>query len=139
MLDNGNEKDWFHSNEIVIATVIGVVVIAFLTELTDRHPIVDLHLFQRRNFRVGTISIAVAYFTFMGINVIFLLWLQTALNYTSTRAGSPWRRSASWRWCWRRSSAATCIAQPAPGADDLVLHPATTMFWFASRPSSLFG
>jgi DHA2 family multidrug resistance protein len=89
MLDNGNEKDWFHSNEIIAAAVIGVVALTFLIpwELTDKHPIVDLHLFQRRNFRVGTVCIAVAYFAFMGVNVIFPLWLQTALNYTSTWAG----------------------------------------------------
>src|SRR5262245_37856831 len=89
MLDNGNEKDWFHSNEIIIAAVIGVVALTFLIpwELTDKHPIVDLHLFQRRNFRVGTICIAIAYFAFMGVNVIFPLWLQTALSYTSTWAG----------------------------------------------------
>ena len=89
MLDNGNEKDWFHSNEIIAAAVIGVMALTFLIpwELTDKHPIVDLHLFQRRNFRVGTVCIAVAYFAFMGVNVIFPLWLQTALNYTSTWAG----------------------------------------------------
>jgi DHA2 family multidrug resistance protein len=89
MLDNGNEKDWFHSNEIIAAAVIGVVALTFLIpwELTDQHPIVDLHLFQRRNFRVGTVCIAIAYFAFMGVNVIFPLWLQTALNYTSTWAG----------------------------------------------------
>jgi DHA2 family multidrug resistance protein len=89
MLDNGNEKDWFHSNEIIVAAVIGVVALTFLIpwELTDKHPIVDLHLFQRRNFRVGTVCIAFAYFAFMGVNVIFPLWLQTALNYTSTWAG----------------------------------------------------
>jgi DHA2 family multidrug resistance protein len=89
MLDNGNEKDWFHSNEIIAAAVIGVMALTFLIpwELTDKHPIVDLHLFQRRNFRVGTLCIAVAYFAFMGVNVIFPLWLQTALNYTSTWAG----------------------------------------------------
>jgi DHA2 family multidrug resistance protein len=89
MLDNGNEKDWFHSNEIIMAAVIGVVAMAFLIpwELTDKHPIVDLHLFQRRNFRVGAICTATAYFAFMGINVIFPLWLQTTLNYTSTWAG----------------------------------------------------
>jgi DHA2 family multidrug resistance protein len=89
MLDNGNEKDWFHSNEIIVAAVIGVMALTFLIpwELTDKHPIVDLHLFQRRNFRVGTVCIAVAYFAFMGVNVIFPLWLQTALHYTSTWAG----------------------------------------------------
>jgi DHA2 family multidrug resistance protein len=89
MLDNGNEKDWFHSPEIIAAAAIGVVAITFLIpwELTDKHPIIDLHLFQRRNFRVGTVCIAIAYFAFMGVNVIFPLWLQTALNYTSTWAG----------------------------------------------------
>ncbi|HXC58791.1 MAG TPA: DHA2 family efflux MFS transporter permease subunit [Steroidobacteraceae bacterium] len=89
MLDNGNEKDWFHSPEIVAAAAIGVVALTFLIpwELTDKHPIVDLHLFQRRNFRVGTVCIAFAYFAFMGVNVVFPLWLQTALHYTSTWAG----------------------------------------------------
>jgi DHA2 family multidrug resistance protein len=89
MLDNGNEKDWFHSNEIIIAAVTGVVAISFLIpwELTDKHPIIDLHLFARRNFRVGTISVGIAYFAFTGVNVIFPLWLQTALGYTSTWAG----------------------------------------------------
>jgi MFS transporter, DHA2 family, multidrug resistance protein len=89
MLDNGNEKDWFHSGEIVTAAVIGVVALTFFIpwELTDKHPIVDLHLFQRRNFRIGTISVAIAFFAFTGVNVIFPLWLQTALGYTSTWAG----------------------------------------------------
>ncbi|HTQ36601.1 MAG TPA: DHA2 family efflux MFS transporter permease subunit [Steroidobacteraceae bacterium] len=89
MLDNGNEKDWFHSGEILAAAVTGVVAISFLIpwELTDKHPIIDLHLFARRNFRVGTVSVAIAYFAFTGVNVIFPLWLQTALGYTSTWAG----------------------------------------------------
>jgi DHA2 family multidrug resistance protein len=89
MLDNGNEQDWFHSGEIVAAAVIGVIAICFLIpwELTDKHPIIDLHLFARRNFRIGTSTIAVAYFAFMGVNVIFPLWLQTGLGYTSTWAG----------------------------------------------------
>ena len=37
MLDNGNEKDWFHSTEIVTAAVIGVVAITVPDSLgTDR-------------------------------------------------------------------------------------------------------
>jgi DHA2 family multidrug resistance protein len=89
MLDNGNEQDWFASTEIVTAAVIGVVALLFFIpwELTDKHPIVDLSLFRRRNFLVGTITIAIAYFAFTGVNVIFPLWLQTALGYTSTWAG----------------------------------------------------
>ncbi len=89
MLDNGNEKDWFNSIEIVVAAVTAVVALGFMIpwELTDRHPVVDLHLFQRRNFLVGGITIAVAYFGFTGLNVVFPLWLQTTLGYTSTWAG----------------------------------------------------
>nr|ACH58982.1 drug resistance transporter [uncultured bacterium BLR2] len=89
MLDNGNEKDWFQSTEIVTAAVIGVVALVFFIpwELTDKHPIVDLALFRRRNFRVGTITLAIAYFAFTGVNIIFPLWLQTAMGYTATWAG----------------------------------------------------
>jgi MFS transporter, DHA2 family, multidrug resistance protein len=89
MLDNGNEKDWFSSGEIVGAAVIAVVALGFMIawELTDRHPVVDLHLFQRRNFLVGSLTIAVAYFALTGINVVFPLWLQTTVGYTSTWAG----------------------------------------------------
>jgi MFS transporter, DHA2 family, multidrug resistance protein len=89
MLDNGNNDDWFSSAEIVIAAVASIVALAFFIpwELTDRHPVVDLHLFARRNFRVGTLIIGVAYFALSGINILFPLWLQTAAGYTSTWAG----------------------------------------------------
>jgi MFS transporter, DHA2 family, multidrug resistance protein len=89
LLDQGNEKDWFSSNEIIAAAVIAVMAISVLIpwELTDEHPIVDLHLFTRRNFLVGTVCIGVAYFAFTGVNIIFPLWLQTTLGYTSTMAG----------------------------------------------------
>lgn len=89
MLDNGNDKDWFHSTEIVIAAVIAFVAISFLIpwELTDAHPVVDLHLFKRRNFWVGSVAVAAAYFAFTGVNVVFPLWLQTTLGYTATWAG----------------------------------------------------
>jgi MFS transporter, DHA2 family, multidrug resistance protein len=89
MLDNGNEKDWFSSPVIAIAGVVSVVALTFLVawELTDRHPVIDLHLFRRRNFRVGVGITAVAYFGMSATNIIFPLWLQTTLGYTATWAG----------------------------------------------------
>jgi MFS transporter, DHA2 family, multidrug resistance protein len=89
MLDNGNEKDWFSSPVIVIAGLVSVISVSFLIpwELTDKHPVIDLHLFERRNFRVGTLVIGVAYFALSGVNVIFPLWLQTTVGYTATWAG----------------------------------------------------
>src|SRR5882762_8888428 len=64
MLDNGNDKDWFNSSSIVAAAVVSLVSLTFLIpwELTDKHPVVDLRLFKRRNFRAGTIVVGVAYF-----------------------------------------------------------------------------
>jgi DHA2 family multidrug resistance protein len=89
MLDNGNEKDWFNSDVIVAAAVSAVIALSFLIpwELTDKHPVIDLHLFNRRNFRVGTVVIGVAYFGLSAVNIIFPLWLQSTLGYTATWAG----------------------------------------------------
>jgi DHA2 family multidrug resistance protein len=56
-------------------------------ELTDKHPVVDLTLFRRRNFRIATITICFGYFGMMGVNILFPLWLQTTLGYTATHAG----------------------------------------------------
>ena len=66
-----------------------IIAISFLIpwESTHRHPVVDLHLFGRRNFRVGTCALGAAYFAFMGVNIIFPLWLQTTVGYTATWAG----------------------------------------------------
>jgi DHA2 family multidrug resistance protein len=89
MLDNGNEKDWFNSPLILAAAVVSIIAISFLIpwELNDQHPVVDLRLFGRRNFRVGTCALGAAYFAFMGVNIIFPLWLQTTVGYTATWAG----------------------------------------------------
>ena len=89
MLDNGNEKDWFNSSVIIMAGVASIVSLAFLIpwELTDKHPVIDLHLFSQRNFRVATFVIGVAYFALSGVNIIFPLWLQTTVGYTATWAG----------------------------------------------------
>jgi DHA2 family multidrug resistance protein len=89
MLDNGNDKDWFNSPIILTTGIISLVSLTFLVawELTDEHPVIDLHLFARRNFRVGVLVLGVAYFGFSGINIIYPLWLQTTLGYTATWAG----------------------------------------------------
>jgi MFS transporter, DHA2 family, multidrug resistance protein len=89
MLDNGNERDWFGSPLIVAAATTAIIAISFLIpwELTDKHPMVDLRLFARRNFRVGTITLGIAFFAFSGVNIVFPLWLQTTVGYTATWAG----------------------------------------------------
>ncbi|MEW9900963.1 DHA2 family efflux MFS transporter permease subunit [Chitinivorax sp. PXF-14] len=89
VLDNGNEHDWFGSTEILSLTVLSVVALTFLViwELTEEHPIVDLRLFKRRNFRYGTLALSLGFFAFFGTTVLFPLWLQTVMGYTATWAG----------------------------------------------------
>ena len=89
MLDKGKELDWFHSAEIVALAVVAVVGFAFFLvwELTDKHPVVDLSLFKRRNFWSGALATAVAYGLFFGNVVILPLWLQQYMGYTATQAG----------------------------------------------------
>ncbi len=89
MLDRGNELDWFESTIIRVAAIIAVVALSLLIawELTDRHPILDLHLFKHRNFTVGLICLCVGFFCFFGAVVAYPLWLQTTVGYTAEWAG----------------------------------------------------
>jgi DHA2 family multidrug resistance protein len=89
LLDKGKDLDWFNSTTIIILAVISIVCLSFfiIWELTEEHPIVDLSLFARRNFAIGTIALSLAYMAFFGSVVILPLWLQTQMNYTPTWAG----------------------------------------------------
>jgi DHA2 family multidrug resistance protein len=89
MLDKGKDLDWFHSGQIVtlaIAAVIGLALF-IVWELTDRHPVVDLRLFGRRNFWTSTLAMSLGYGTFFGNVVLLPLWLQQYMGYTATWAG----------------------------------------------------
>jgi len=89
MVDKGKELDWFASTQIVVLAVVAAVGFLFFLawELTDRHPIVDLRLFGRRNFLFGTTALSVAYGVFFGNVVLLPLWLQQWMGYTATWAG----------------------------------------------------
>ncbi|MET0544217.1 MAG: DHA2 family efflux MFS transporter permease subunit, partial [Variovorax sp.] len=89
VLDKGKELDWFHSGEIVAMAVVAVVGFAFFLvwELTEKHPVVDLTLFKRRNFWSGALATAFGYGLFFGNVVLLPLWLQQYMGYTATQAG----------------------------------------------------
>ena len=89
MIDKGKELDWFGSAQIVtLAIVAAVGFLYFLAwELTEKHPIVNLRLFARRNFLVGTVALSVGYGLFFGNVVLLPLWLQQWMGYTATWAG----------------------------------------------------
>ncbi|MFO1397779.1 MAG: DHA2 family efflux MFS transporter permease subunit [Burkholderiales bacterium] len=89
MLDKGKELDWFASTQIVVLAVVAVVgfVLFMIWEMTEEHPVVDLHLFAGRNFTVGAAALSIAYGLFFGNLVLLPLWLQTQMAYTATDAG----------------------------------------------------
>ncbi|OYT93630.1 MAG: MFS transporter [Burkholderiales bacterium PBB3] len=89
MLDKGKELDWFHSGEVIVLGIVALVgfLIFVAWELTEKHPVVDLTLFKRRNFWSGTLAISVGYGLFFGNVVLLPLWLQQYMGYTSTEAG----------------------------------------------------
>lgn len=89
MLDKGNELDWFGSTEIRVLAVVAAIALPFfiIWELTDEHPVVDLSLFARRNFTVGTIIGALNFGMYIGGVVLIPLWLQRFMGYSATWAG----------------------------------------------------
>jgi len=89
MLDQGKDLDWFSSNTIVALALVAAIGFVFFMvwELTERHPIVDLSLFRRRNYWTATTAISLGYGAYFGSVVLLPLWLQQYMGYTATLAG----------------------------------------------------
>jgi len=89
LLDRGNELDWFNSPLIIGLASTSFIALAYFVvwELTEAHPVVDLRLFSRRNFTIGTISLMMGSMVFFGTVVLIPLWLQSYQGYTALWAG----------------------------------------------------
>lgn len=89
MLDQWSTLDGFDSPVIVGLACASALALALFVAwtLTSAHPVVDLRLFARRNFAVGTLCLALASVAFFGTNVVVPLWLQTQMGYTPEWAG----------------------------------------------------
>ena len=89
MLDKGKDLDWFGSSFIVALAIVAALGFALFVvwELTDRHPVVDLRLFRRRNFWTSTLAMSLGYGVFFGNLVLLPLWLQQYMGYPATMAG----------------------------------------------------
>lgn len=88
-LDRGHELDWLASMEVRALLGIAIVslVMFFIWELDEPHPIVDLSLFKNRNFALGSAMTAAFYGGFVVTAVMYPLWMQTSMGYTSSAAG----------------------------------------------------
>ena len=89
MFDTGKDRDWFSDPLILSEAIIAAVgFVAFIIwELGEKHPIIDLSLFKRRNFSLGLVAYCLGYGLFFGSVVLQPLWMQSWLGYTATWAG----------------------------------------------------
>lgn len=89
MLDKGNDMGWFDSSTIIILGLIAVIGFCYFLvwELTVENPVIDLRLFNRRNFAAGTIAISVGYGVFFGNLVLLPQWMQQDLGYPAISSG----------------------------------------------------
>ncbi len=89
VLDTGQRKDWFGSNQIRLwaaLCVIGLVGMV-IRELTAKHPIVDLRVLKDRTFAAGTLVMTMLGFVLYASLMLLPIYLQTLLGYPALQSG----------------------------------------------------
>jgi MFS transporter, DHA2 family, multidrug resistance protein len=89
VLDIGEKDDWFDSGFIVSAAIVAVLaILGFLVrELMTRDPILDLTVFNDRNFAIGTLCIALVSLGFNSSMMLIALYTQKMLGYDAWTSG----------------------------------------------------
>src|SRR5579871_1261624 len=88
-IDRGQTDDWFSSPVITIAAIVGSLSLLGLIpwELMQERPIMNLHLFRRRNFLLSSLLLLVVGVVLFGTTQFIPQLLQVVLGYTATTAG----------------------------------------------------
>src|SRR5438105_7166822 len=88
-LDLGEKSDWFASGLIIGLLMLAIcALVAFvIRELLAREPILDLSVFNDRNFAVGTICIALVALGFNSSVLLVALYAQKILAWDAWNAG----------------------------------------------------
>nr|WP_307776153.1 DHA2 family efflux MFS transporter permease subunit [uncultured Cetobacterium sp.] len=89
MLDKGNDLDWFSSPTIVTLSIVAFVFLTMLVlwEWNHKDPIVNVRLFQDRNFFVGSVALMFSVLAYFSGVVAIPLWLQNYMGYTAFISG----------------------------------------------------
>ena len=90
VLEDGNRKDWFGDPGIVkLAWIAAIFIPAFiLIELHKKEPLVDLRLFARRNFAMGSIVNVILGVGLYGVVFILPLYLGQIHGYDASQIGT---------------------------------------------------
>jgi len=90
VLEDGNRKDWFGDPRIVkLAWTAAIFIPAFIIiELLQKEPLLDLRLFARRNFWLGSIVNVALGIGLYGVVFILPLYLGQIHGYDATQIGT---------------------------------------------------
>jgi DHA2 family multidrug resistance protein len=90
VLDQGQTRDWFNSEVIIVGTIIAVFTGAafFLRGWNNAANIIDLSLLRDRNFIAGTAAITAYGVSLFGWMAIMPLFTQRLLEYPPSTAGT---------------------------------------------------
>jgi len=88
-LDEGQRKDWFASQRIVVSLVLACVclVSAVYWELRHSDPVVNMRLLRDRNFCLATGTMFILGFVLYGSTVLLPIFLQTMMGYNAMLSG----------------------------------------------------
>jgi MFS transporter, DHA2 family, multidrug resistance protein len=89
VLEEGNNKDWFNDEHIVLGTVAIVVgaVVFFWRAFKVPFPVVDLRAFANRNFAFGSVFSFVMGIGLYGLTYLYPLYLARIRGYDSLMIG----------------------------------------------------
>lgn len=89
VLERGQEKNWFESNQIVLGTVVTVAAMLALVfwELRTAEPVVNLRMLKNRNLTIGSSMGLVFGVALFGTTFILPQFTQELLGYPAFQAG----------------------------------------------------
>jgi DHA2 family multidrug resistance protein len=89
VLDRGQTDDWFNAAWICWGMGISAVALAFFVfwEFRTPRPLVDLHVFQDRNFTIGTCLLVIGGVMIYSTTSLLPMFLQGLLGYPSLNSG----------------------------------------------------
>jgi len=89
LLDRGNQENWFHSNTIIILSLISLYCLSYFVIRGIQYPknIVNLTLFKDINFTTATIMLTFFCTTMFGFLALIPIMLENIMHYPVSTAG----------------------------------------------------